>query len=327
MKKVFKIGLRVLIILVVLILVIFIAGRAYLKMHKKQVISYIETEAKKQLNGGELRIANISVSFYESFPRFAFTIDSLTIRDSLWYRHHHDLISANKVYATMDLFKLLFGKISIGRIRMESPHIYLYTDSFGYSNTSVFKKKPATKKSSTKITEYPILEVRDGFLTVDKKCNGKVFAFDIPKLETGIVADEEDQGLKINSDLNCTVLQMTFNQEKGSFLEGKTVSGKFQVRFNGNSKILQFENVRLMVDKQLFILKANSFWQKCPLHSCYHGKLKTFLSERRRLFSQKIYGSNSPPMIFQNPLPILRERWTILNRNTKPSHPFKFKSG
>jgi AsmA-like C-terminal region len=291
LKKVFKIGLRVLIILILLILVIFIAGKTYLKLHKKQVISYIETEAKKQLNGGELQIKNISVSFYQSFPRFAFTIDSLTIRDSLWQRHHHDLISASKVYATIDIFKLIFGKISIGRIRMESPHIYLYTDSSGYTNTSIFKKKTPPKKSSTKIIEYPVLEVRDGTLTVDKKCDGKVFAFDIPKLETSIIANEEDQGLKINLDLNCIVLQMTFNQEKGSFLEGKTVSGIFQVGFNENSKILQFENVHLKVDKQLFIFKGKFFLAEVPApfllswetENLVFRKAASFLSKNIRL--------------------------------------------
>lgn len=264
MKKVVKIGLRVLVILVVLILAIFIAGRTYLKLHRKQVISYIETEARKQLNGGELKIANISVSFYQSFPRFAFTIDTLTIRDSLWYRHHHDLISANKVYATIDLFKLFFGKISIGRVRMERPHIYLYTDTFGYTNTSVFKRKSSPKKPLTKITDYPILEVRDGNLIVDKKCDGKIFEFDIPKLEASTVADEEEQGLKINLDLNCNVLQMTFNQEKGPFLEGKNVSGNFQIRFNGNSKILQFEKIHLNVDKQPFIFTGKFFLAEVP---------------------------------------------------------------
>ncbi len=291
MKKVFKIGLRVLIILVLLILAIFIAGKTYLKLHKKQVISYIETEAKKQLNGGELQIKNISVSFYQSFPRFAFTIDSLTVRDSLWHRHHHDLISASKVYATIDLFKLLFGKISIGRIRLESPRIYLYTDSFGYTNTSIFKKKTPPKKSSTKTIDYPILEVRDGTLTVDKKCDGKIFAFDIPKLETSIVGDEEDQGLKINLDLNCIVLQMTFNQEKGPFLEGKTVSGIFQVSFNENSKILQFEKVHLKVDKQPFIFKGKFFLAEVPApfmlswetENLSFRKAASFLSKNIRL--------------------------------------------
>ncbi len=274
-----------------LILAIFIGGKTYLKLHKKQVISYIETEAKKQLNGGELQIKNISISFYQSFPRFAFTIDSLTIRDSLWYLHHHDLISASKVYATIDIFKLLFGKISIGRVRMESPHIYLYTDSFGYTNTSIFKKKTPPKKSSSKNIEYPILEVRDGTLTVDKKYDGKVFAFDIPKLETSIVPDEEDQGLKIDIDLNCIILQMTFNQEKGPFLDGKTVSGKFQVRFNENSKILLFENVHLKVDKQPFIFKGKFFLAEVPApftlswetENLSFRKATSFLSKNIRL--------------------------------------------
>src|SRR5260221_13594372 len=135
-----KIGLRVLGILSSLILLAFFGAWIYLKQHKKQVIVFIESEAKKSLNGGSLHVGDISIGFKHSLPRIAFTIDAVTLRDSLWSRHHHDLVSATRVYATLDFFKLIIGKINIGRVELENPNIYLYTDSSGYSNTSIFKK-------------------------------------------------------------------------------------------------------------------------------------------------------------------------------------------
>ncbi len=65
------------IVLLILVLILFVGGWIYLKQHKKQVISYIESEAKKGLNGGEIHIGDISVGFGHTFPRIAFTIDSL----------------------------------------------------------------------------------------------------------------------------------------------------------------------------------------------------------------------------------------------------------
>ena len=103
-------------ILSALVLLAFIGGWIYLKQHKKQVIAFIESEAKKSLNGGSLHIGDISIGFKHTFPRIAFTIDTLTLRDSLWSRHHHDLITATRVYATLDFFKLVIGKINIGRV-------------------------------------------------------------------------------------------------------------------------------------------------------------------------------------------------------------------
>ena len=264
MKKALKIGLRVLIVLIVLILILFISGKIYLKRHKKQVISLIEAEAKKQLNGGGLHITDINISFYNSFPRFAFTIDSLTLRDSLWYRHHHDLIFASRVYATMDLFKLIFGKISIDRVKLESPHIYLYTDTSGYSNTSLFNKKATPKNNIDKNIEYPTLQLSNGNLVIDKKDKNKTFAFDIPNLEAHIHADEDDPGLKIDVTLDCKIRQLIFNQQKGPFLEGKTVKGKIKIEFNKNSKVLQFTKIKLVVDQQPFIFSGKFFLAEVP---------------------------------------------------------------
>ena len=250
--------------MIVLILILFIGGKIYLKQHKKQVISLIETEAKKQLNGGDLHITDINISFYNSFPRFAFTIDSLTLRDSLWYRHHHDLIFASRVYATMDLFKLIFGKISIDRVKLESPHIYLYTDTSGYSNTSLFNKKAPPKNNKAKNFEYPILQLSNGNLVVEKKDNNKIFAFDIPSLETRISTSEEDPGLKIDVALNCKIRQLIFNQQKGPYLEGKTVTGRVKIEFNKNSKVLQFTKIKLVVDQQPFIFSGKFFLAEVP---------------------------------------------------------------
>ncbi|MEJ0082309.1 MAG: hypothetical protein WDM78_15480 [Puia sp.] len=134
--------------MIALIFLAFIGGWIYLKQHKKEVISFIESEAKKGLNGGTLHIGDISIGFKHTFPRIAFTIDTLTLRDSLWFQHHHDLISATRVYATLDFFKLIIGKINIERVQLENPHIYIYTDTTGYTNTSLFKKNNPPKKDA-----------------------------------------------------------------------------------------------------------------------------------------------------------------------------------
>ena len=72
------------------------------------------------------------------------------------------------------------------------------------------------------------------------------------------------QRLKINVDLHCIIRQMIFNTEKGPFLEGKTVAGKFQFEFNRDSKVLQFAKIRLAVDQQPFIFTGKFFLAEVP---------------------------------------------------------------
>jgi uncharacterized protein involved in outer membrane biogenesis len=263
-NKWIKVSLRILAVLLAIVFLAFIGGWIYLKQHKQQVISFIESEAKKGLNGGTVHIRDINIGFKHTFPRIAFTIDSLTLRDSLWYQHHHDLIYASRLYATLDFFKLIVGKINIARIQFLEPKIYLYTDSTGYSNTSLFKKNQPPKNNAPKNLSYPILEINNGSLVIDKSDNKKFFAYSIPKLECDIQTDEGDPALRINANLDCKIEKMIFNAEKGPFLEGKTVAGKFQFKFNRDSKVLQFEKIKLAVDHQLFIFKGKFFLAEVP---------------------------------------------------------------
>jgi hypothetical protein len=263
-KKALRISIRILAVLIAIILLAFIGGWIYLKEHKKEVISFIESEAKKGLNGGTLHIGDISIGFKHTFPRLAFTIDTLTLRDSLWAQHHHDLIAATRVYATLDFFKLIIGKINIGRVQLENPHIYIYTDTTGYTNTSLFKKNNPPKKDAPKNLDYPILEINDGSLTIDKKDANKFFGYDINSLECNIHGNPENEALKIDVALDCIIQRMTFNPEKGPYLEGKSVIGEFRIEFNKDSKILQFEKIKLAVDRQPFVFTGKFYLAEVP---------------------------------------------------------------
>lgn len=264
MKKALKISLRILAVLLGIVLILFVGGWIYLKQHKKQVISFIESEARKGLNGGELHIGDINIGFSHTFPRIAFTIDSLSLRDRRWTEHHHDLISVNRAYASLDFFKIVTGKIGIGRIQLESPRIYLYTDTAGYTNTEIFKKKQVPAKSPAKTPDLPDLDLRDGSLIVDKQDSKKFFGFDIQRFFCHISSDANDPSLNIEATLNCRIQKMTFNPEKGPYLEGKTVVGEFPIRFNTASKVLQFEKIKLEVDQQPFIFTGKFFLAEVP---------------------------------------------------------------
>ena len=85
---------------------------------------------------------------------------------------------------------LSLGKINIGRVELENPDIYLYTDSSGYTNTSLFKKNNPPKKNAPKNLDYPILQINHGMLSVDKEDKHKFFGYDINKLECHIQGND-----------------------------------------------------------------------------------------------------------------------------------------
>ncbi len=260
MKRVIKISLRVLAILIALLLIALIVVSLYVKKHEQQFISFLELETEKGLSGAKLHIGDISVGFKSSFPLVALTIDSIYLRDSLWSRHHHNLISANRVYATINFWKLFHGEIDIKRLDLDKPDIYFYTDSLGYSNTSVFNKKIRSRKDSLTNQPYPIFQISDAKFSIDEGVKHKFFSFHIHELAGNIRRKTNSQALEVNLNLNCIVHALTFNQSKGPFLENKSVQGSFSILYNRDSRELDFDKIQLAIDQQPFVLTGKFFF-------------------------------------------------------------------
>lgn len=263
MKKALKYSLRILAVLLGLLLLISFGGWIYLKYHKAEILRYIKTESDKSLNG-EITIGDISASLFYTFPKVSIVLENISVRDSLWTEHHHDLLNVPKAFASLDIFQLITGHLRVSKIILENALIYLYTDSTGYNNTSVFKKRnPANKTAATQL-HYPNLEIRNSNLIVEKKDKNKFFSIGIPRLVCKVKTAEDQPQLSLDINLLSTVKSLTFNHEKGSFIEGKTVRGKFNILYNPESKILQFEKIRIEIDRQAFTATGKFFLAEVP---------------------------------------------------------------
>jgi hypothetical protein len=263
LKKALKYSFRFLGILLVLLLLASFGGWIYLRNHKAEILSYVKTESAKSLNG-EITIGDVSISLFHTFPKLSISLENVRLRDSLWSQHHHDLVNAPKAFASLDIFQLITGHFRVSKIILENSLFYIYTDSTGYTNTSVFKKKNRASKTSTDQPHYPNLEIRNSVFIVEKKDRNKYFSFEIPRLICRTQSQADQPQLDLNINLQTHIKSLAFNKEKGSFIEGKTVTGKFNIQFNPDSKILQFEKIRIEVDRQPFVATGKFFLAEVP---------------------------------------------------------------
>lgn len=263
MKKALKFSLKFLAVVLGLLFLLSFGGWIYLKQHKADLISYIKTESDKRLNG-EVSIGEISISLFHTFPKISISFENVSVRDSLWTRHHHDLLSAPRAFASFDFFELVTGHLRISKLILENAEVYLYTDSTGYNNTSVFRKHPQVANNTTGPAHYPNLEMRNSRLIVEKVDKHKFFLFDIHRLICRVNTHSDEPQLDLDVNLFTQVKSLIFNREKGSFLEGKTVQGRFLVHFNPGSKVLQFEKIKLNIDKQVFRSSGKFFLAEVP---------------------------------------------------------------
>ncbi len=265
--------------------IISLGGWWYLRQHKTEVLQRLKAESGKYLNG-ELNVGDVGFSFFHTFPKLSITVKDIRLQDSLWNLHHHDLLYAREAFASLDFFKLFTGRVEIDRIILEEARIYLYTDSAGYKNTSVFRKQPSPDSAGrlsavTPVSDsalaarhaaaagsepvhYPVIDIRRAVFIVDRKDRNKYFSFDIPRLICRPSAGKDAGDIDMDLNLDTKVNRLAFNEEKGSFIEDREVKGRFKITLNTETKQLSFDGIRLRIDDQSFLASGRFFLAAVP---------------------------------------------------------------
>ena len=252
-----KITLKVLGILIGVVLLIFSALALYVNSNKKSLLETITQKLNKNLNG-TLTIESMDPTFLRGFPGVSISLKNVVMKDSLWKNHQHTLLKAKELEVAVNTLSLLKGTIEIKKIGINDAEIYLFTDSNGYSNTSIFRKKDKSKKpkddsqSSTEIRKFTLSNVS---FVVDNKKGHKLFQFDIYDLK-GNMNYPLLGGWDADIKLKTLARSLAFNTRRGSFIKDKLLEGPFKVNYNDDSGIVLVAPNTLNIGKDPFIIGA-----------------------------------------------------------------------
>ncbi|GAB2702968.1 hypothetical protein GCM10027037_30790 [Mucilaginibacter koreensis] len=258
MPKWLKTILKILGALVAFVLVVLIAISLYITTHKKKVLAMVTATLNKNLDG-TLTIGSMDPAFFSRFPNISLKLNDVTLKDKQWARHHHTFLTAKVLSVSVNAAALLRGTVQVNKIGIDNAAIDLFTDSTGYSNTSVFKKKANSKKqekkddseSSTEIKQFDLNQVS---FTLDNQQASKLFQFAINSLSGNM--DYPDSGWKADFDLDVLAKSMAFNTKKGSFIKDKRLAGPFNVSYDDNKKIITVAPNKLNIGDDPFTIGA-----------------------------------------------------------------------
>lgn len=252
-----KITLKVLGIIIGVVLLIFSALALYVNSNKKSLLETITQKLNKNLNG-TLTIESMDPTFLRGFPGVSISLKNVVMKDSLWKNHQHTLLNAKELEVSVNTISLLKGTIEIKKIGINDAQIYLFTDSNGYSNTAIFRKKDKSKKpkddseSSTEIRKFALNNVS---FVVDNKKGHKLFQFDIYDLK-GNMDYPLLGGWDAEIKLKTLAKSLAFNTRRGSFIKDKLLEGPFKVNYDDESGIVLVAPNTLKIGKDQFIIGA-----------------------------------------------------------------------
>lgn len=258
MPKWLKVVLKVAAALTGIIIILFIALAVYINYNKQKVLTMITAELNKNLNG-TLTIGSIDPTLFKGFPGVSVELKDVTMKDSRWAEHRHTLLSAKDFEVSVNAVALVKGEVVINKIDVGNADIDLFTDSTGYSNTSVFKAKPRVEKdpkekqtsSSTQIKNFSLNQVN---FVVDDRHAYKLFKFAINNLSGRM--DYPNKGWNADIDLNTMVNSFSFNTQKGSFMKNKLLKGHFDVSYDYNSQVIHVAPNKLSIGDDDFNVGA-----------------------------------------------------------------------
>lgn len=231
MKRWLKISLGILSGLIILVITTWLAAAFYISRNKKEVLSTILAQLNKNLNG-QITATGMEPTLLKSFPGVSVSLNGVSLRDSLWVQHKHNLLKAQDIDVSLNVLSLIVGNVNINQIAINDASIYLYTDSTGYSNTSIFKKKKAVEDKESKSPDLAVkkIDFNRVSLIIDNQKRHKLFNFNINQIQGRM--QYPDSGWTGKIKLKTQVNSFAFNTRKGSFLKDKSLEGTLSAHYS-----------------------------------------------------------------------------------------------
>lgn len=252
-----KIALKISGVLIGLVLLVYVLFAIYVTVNNKALLVTVTRQLNTILNGS-ITIGSMNPTFLKGFPGISLGLKDVIIRDSLWHNHKHNLLEARNFDISVNMLGFLKGDIEIEKISINVSTIYLFTDSTGYSNTSIFKKnkkEEQTTEGGSAPPEIKRIVLNNVNFVVDNRKGHKLFQFVVDEFK-GKIDYHLLGGWEADVRLKTFAKSLAFNTRKGSFMKDKLLEGPFKLSYDEDSGILNVAPNQLSIGSDRFIIRA-----------------------------------------------------------------------
>ena len=261
LTKFFKYTLRALGIVVGILLLLYLVIFIYVSINKKSIIKQVTDEIGKKINGN-VSIGDVELSFLRTFPKASVLLHDVLVTDTMFTLHHHPFFKANEVYAQLSIFSVIKRNPAVNGFRIENASVYLFTDTSGYTNTYLLKKKtnsslpssPSLKSSSAE-NELKSILLKNVRITLEDRRKEKLYDFAVNNLK--IKLNKKDSIINFSANTDMLIHNLAFNTNNGSFLREKKFSGNFDFRYIEAKNQLRFDSIDIQLANHPFNLTGS----------------------------------------------------------------------
>lgn len=293
MRKFLRYTIKGLAIFFAVLVLIYIAAYIYVVAKKDAIITQIKEQVAEKLNG-EVQIGNISLGFLASFPSISVQLEKVYIRDTLFNRHNHPFLEAEKINASISVINVIKRNNPLNGIRIEKGQIYIYTDTLGYTNSYLLSPKSVpdkSKKPSTAKTEIESIRLINVRVILDDRKKRKLYDFAVNRFVGKI--KNGDSLLTVKTSNNILIHNFALNTDIGSYVRETPLQGNFTVVFDKNRKQLNFDKISLNLKNHPYTLSGTFSFTTAPTFALKIYSKDVNYDEAKALLNPKINTSLS----------------------------------
>lgn len=259
MVKIFKVILKILFSLAILVVILLFSLGYYLENHKTELFEKIEALYSEKYNG-VLSFEDVSISTFKNLPNVTLGLKNLSISDTIYSKNKTETLTIESLQLSVSLRKVLEKDIQIKSIKIINGGVQLLTDSIGHNNHSFFTPKKnsadsAKAKQKNWLSQNGINFTIENFNVsiIDLQKNKRTTAI-INKIKSDL--QFKDSVVLASVDMEVLMKEMGLNLEKGTFFNDALVSGECNLAFNSKKNLIEIPNFDLSVDEQEFKVKG-----------------------------------------------------------------------
>ncbi|HYJ36987.1 MAG TPA: AsmA family protein, partial [Chitinophagaceae bacterium] len=203
---------------------------------------------------GEFEVKKIGMNFFNLFPNVSLSMKGVELKDSAWKVHKHSLLKAKEIYLRVNPIALLFGNVDISKLRIDDAVINIFEDTSGYTNEYLFSPKSSKSKADKKGFNLEEITFKNVRIIRSDQVKNKLYDLSFSKLKCEFKTGSQQVELDIK--LDGTIHSLAFNLAKGSYAREKSIKGNFKASFIKEKKQLNFENIKLAIDRHPFVFSG-----------------------------------------------------------------------
>lgn len=236
-----------------LAIVLMVTGSAvYLLANKERIIREFIRQANTQLNT-PVRIGEIDVSPWSSFPNFSIILSDVYVEDS--QPGKSPLLTAKRISFVMNPLSLWRGDYNIKGIRIRDSETHLKIDREGNNNYTILKDTTGSGQGLR--FNLKDVSLTNAFVSYTDSSTHRHFGFSGSEIKASISSDNDIYDISAQGDVTIN----KFRIDHSALLEGKTFDVTTNLQYLDPERKIEISSGALKLQNSEFEVKGSYSWK------------------------------------------------------------------